>query len=75
MKKEDKSKILRNLSLITQIGISMIVPILIGIIFGNFLDNKLGTEVIFLIIFLILGVAASFLNLFKITDKLSKRKW
>ncbi|WP_425446175.1 AtpZ/AtpI family protein [Dethiothermospora halolimnae] len=74
MKKEDKSKILRNLSLITQIGISMIVPILIGIIFGNFLDNKLGTEVIFLIIFLILGVAASFLNLFKITDKLSKRK-
>ncbi|MTI46870.1 AtpZ/AtpI family protein [Sporosalibacterium faouarense] len=75
MKDSNKSNILKNLALVSQIGISMIVPILGGIFLGNFLDKKFGTGVIFLIILSIIGIMASFLNLFKMTTKdINKRK-
>ncbi|RKD31527.1 AtpZ/AtpI family protein [Thermohalobacter berrensis] len=74
MGKKDKSSILENLALVTQIGISMALPIVAGIFLGNFLDNKLGTNVIFLAIFSILGVITSFLNLYKLTKRQTKGK-
>ncbi len=70
---KDKAKIFQNLALVSQIGISMILPIIGGVFFGNLLDNKLGTGSIFLIIFLLIGVGTSFLTLFKITSR-SMRK-
>lgn len=74
MNRENKSNILKNLALVSQIGISMVVPIVGGIALGNMLDRWLGTGVIFLVIFSILGIMSSFLTLFKITDKDKKRK-
>lgn len=74
LKGKDKSKVLENLAIVSYIGISMLVSILGGILLGNFLDNILGTKVIFLIIFTILGVISSFLTLFKITTRGTKRK-
>lgn len=67
LKKDDKnlSKILTNLSLISQIGISIIVMIGGGVILGNFLDKKFNTNLVFLIIFTVLGVASAFYYIFK----------
>jgi len=58
---------LKNLALISQIGISIITPILLGVFIGQFVDKWLKTEGIFVIIFIILGAGAGFLNLFKLT--------
>jgi F0F1-type ATP synthase assembly protein I len=63
---KDKLKIMQGIALITQIGISMIVPIILGIFIGRFLDNLIDTNNIFLFVFIIIGVGAAFLNLFKV---------
>lgn len=75
MKSNEKSKVLGNLVLISQVGISMLVPILGGILLGNFIDRKLGTGIIFLVVFTVLGIMSSFLTLFKITVGSNKGKW
>lgn len=64
-----KTSALENLALISQIGISMIVSIGIGLYIGKWLDDRLGTGPIFLFIFIITGVISGFLSLFKITQK------
>jgi len=68
MKKDDNYKdTLKNLTLISQVGISIITPILLGVFIGQLLDKWIGTKSIFVIIFIILGAGGGFLNLFKIT--------
>lgn len=68
MKKDDKYKgTLKNLTLISQIGISMITPIFLGVFIGQVLDNWIGTESFFVITLIVLGAGAGFMNLFKIT--------
>lgn len=57
---------LKNLALITQIGLSVITPIILGVYLGQFIDNKLGTNGIFSIIFIILGAGGGFMNIFKL---------
>ncbi|MBV1728838.1 MAG: AtpZ/AtpI family protein [Methanobacterium sp.] len=66
MNNNNKIKIFQNLALVSQIGIMMIVPIAIGLFIGKFLDEKLGTGYVFLFIFLVIGVGAAFVNLYKI---------
>lgn len=73
---KDKYRMYENLIFVTQIGLMMALPIVICVILGNYIDEKLGTGSIFLFIFIGLGVASSFLNLYKIMMKiLNKRKW
>ncbi|WP_069650573.1 AtpZ/AtpI family protein [Caloranaerobacter ferrireducens] len=67
--KDNKSKILQNLALVSQIGLSMALPILGGVYIGSFLDDKLNTGYIFLGVFSVLGIITSFISLFKITTK------
>ncbi len=72
--KNDKVKILQNLSLLSYIGIMMLVPILVAVYLGNFLDKKFDTGHIFLMIFILLGVTSGFLNVYKIVMKDIKKK-
>ena len=74
MKKKNKIDY-SSLSLLSHIGYSVIIPILLCLYIGGFIDEKAGTGGIFTIIFIILGAAAGILNIFKITDKYTKRKW
>lgn len=75
MNKKNNKDVFKNLTLISQIGISIITPILLGVYAGNFLDKKLGTNGVFAIILIIIGAAAGFLNIFKLTGtKDNKRK-
>ena len=67
---------LRNIALISQIGFSMIAPILVGVYLGQFIDKKVGTNGIFTIILIIIGVGGGFVNLFKLTGgSKDKEKW
>ncbi|MCG8538624.1 MAG: AtpZ/AtpI family protein [Clostridia bacterium] len=72
---KDKFKMYENLVLVSQIGIMMAIPILISVLLGNYIDKRLGTGSLFLLIFIGIGVASSFLNLYKFVMKLlNKRK-
>ncbi len=52
------------LALISQVGLLMAIPIFLCIFVGIKLDSFFGTNGVFLIIFMLLGVMASFRNLF-----------
>ena len=51
-----KKEVFRSLSLVTQLGISIMVPVFLCILAGVFIDKHFGTST--LIIFLILGMCA-----------------
>jgi len=53
------------LGLVTQVGLSIIFSILIGFLIGLFLDRFFKTRGIFLVLFLIIGVAGGFYNAYK----------
>jgi len=53
------------LSLITQVGLTIIASILVGLFLGMFLDEIFKTEGVFLMIFLLFGIIGGFLNAYK----------
>lgn len=58
-----KNNVYKSLALITQFSISMLVPIFICTYLGIFLDKKLGTSYIVIILFF-MGAVAGFRNIF-----------
>jgi F0F1-type ATP synthase assembly protein I len=58
--KNDKYKISRAFALVTQLGLQMACCIIMSVLLGVFIDRLLGTMPVFIIIFAILGVGASF---------------
>lgn len=74
MRDKNYKDMLKNLALLSQIGISVITPILLGVFLGRLIDKKLATKGIFVIIFIILGSVAGFLSLLKITGANSKKR-
>lgn len=60
------SKIVRSFMMISQIGFSMMVPIFLCIFFGIKLNEWLDT-VYFMPVFLFLGIAAAFRNVYYLT--------
>lgn len=73
MKNKNYGDALKNLALITQVGLSVITPILLGVYIGQFIDKKVGTKGVFSITFIILGAGGGFMNLFKLAG-ISKNK-
>lgn len=63
---EKQHKVVKSIIMITQVGISMIVPIFICAAVGVWLNRLTGTQVCFLIM-LFIGIGAAFRNLFIIT--------
>lgn len=73
MKGRDKDRI-RNQFFYAGLGVDLVVSTLVGGVIGYFLDKNFGTTPVFLIIFLVLGFASGFLNIYKIIEKHEKRK-
>lgn len=73
-KKNNYIEVAKMLSLISQVGLMMIIPIIGCMFIGRFLDSKLNTSPIFLIIFLILGVGGAFTGVYKTLRVYTKRK-
>lgn len=72
--KKGKYKMYENLIFVSQIGLMMALPIIMSVYIGSYIDKKLGTGSLFLLIFIGVGVASSFLNLYKITIKRIDRR-
>ncbi len=53
------------LALITQVGLTVVFSILIGLLIGIFLDKFFKTKGIFLVLFLIIGIAGGFYSAYK----------
>lgn len=62
----NKNKIARSLMMISQIGISMLVPIFLCLFFGVKLNEWLETK-LFVPVFLFLGMGAAIRNVYYIT--------
>ncbi len=56
-------------TLITQIGIYLIVTIFMCFYFGVFLDKMFSTNYIFTVIFIIIGVLSGFIGVYKMIMK------
>ena len=51
-------------------GTELVGCVIVGAVFGYMLDNWLGTKPVFLIIMLILGVIAGFVNVWRTTQNI-----
>lgn len=65
-------KMYENLALLSQVALMMITPILGGVLIGRFLDDKVGTNGIFLLVFVLIGTATAFMELFKLAMRKTK---
>lgn len=66
---EEKRNLLKTLGVVSSMGISVVLAIAIGVLFGRFLDDRLGTKNIFFFIFLFIGIIAAFRNIYIIIGK------
>ena len=57
------SKVIKALMLVTQLGISMMVPIFLCVLAGGWIDKKAGTGWVMPVL-LFLGIAAAFRNVY-----------
>jgi F0F1-type ATP synthase assembly protein I len=71
---DDKLGIIRALALLSQVGISIIVPIIGGLWLGNKLDQLLGTNGVFLVIGILLGVLTGFKTAYELIMAQGDRK-
>lgn len=53
---KETRKILEQLNIVTQLGLTMVGSIGLGLLIGYYLDKWLGTGGIFLVVFIFLGV-------------------
>ena len=65
--KPEKLSIFRNLALLSSMGISSVLAVVIGVWFGLTLDRWFGTKPWFFFIFLFFGIAAGFKNVYVIS--------
>lgn len=65
--------IFHNLGMLSSMGISVVLAIAIGVWFGMTLDRWFGTTPWFFWIFLLIGIAAGFKNIYVITGREIKK--
>jgi len=68
MSQNDKKKpydLLSAIAALSQLGLTIAACVVIGILLGRFLDNRLGSSPWLLIIFSILGALAAFRSIFE----------
>ena len=68
-KKEERRKLLRALSFSSQIGITTVSCVLIGVFGGKFLDGLCGTSPWLLLVFSLFGAAAALKAMFDLGKK------
>jgi ATP synthase protein I len=71
---EEKKRLIKSLGMISTMGISVVVAIVIGVYIGLKLDQWLGTKPWFFFIFLFFGIAAGFRNIYIIAGREIKRE-
>ena len=69
----DKKELFRNLAMVSSMGISVVMAIGIGVWLGLSLDRWLDTKPWFFYIFLFIGIAAGFKNIYVIAGREIRR--
>lgn len=72
--KEQRRQLIKSLGFLSGLGISMVAATLIGLAMGYYLDRWLGTNPWMTLIFLGIGIAAGFRNVYILTDRELKRQ-
>ncbi len=67
-------EIVKNLSLITQLGLNSIIPMLFGVWLGMKLDKFTGKNYLFTISLLVLGAMTAVFNIYKLAITKGKKK-
>jgi len=67
--REERARQNRKLALLSTVGLMFPTSIAVGLFFGYLLDRWLGTGPWLLMLFALLGIAAGFVNLFKVVSK------
>lgn len=62
------------LSLLSQLGLMMVVSIFGSFFVGKFIDNLINTTPIFSLIFLVIGIGGAFISVYKTIIRSTKRK-
>ncbi|MBI4764980.1 MAG: AtpZ/AtpI family protein [Deltaproteobacteria bacterium] len=69
---EETRKYIKLLALVSTMGISMVLAIVIAIAIGYYLDKWFQTSPLFFLIFMILGIVAGFRNIYVIMKRAEK---
>lgn len=69
---KNKDEIYRILGMVGSFGFTTAGAIAGGYFLGNYLDKKLNTAPWFMLSFILLGIAGSFIEFFKLIKKLSR---
>lgn len=63
---------MRTIGALSSVGISFVLAIVIGLLFGYWLDRLFGTKPWFFFIFFVLGFAAGVLNVYRTAGRFIK---
>ena len=67
--KEDRKNIMRAVTYMSQIAVTVAACVIIGVLLGHFLDSRLGTEPWLVLVFSLLGCLAGFKSMIDIAKK------
>jgi len=60
-------------ALVSTVGIALVIATFIGLYIGVLLDRRFATSPLFTLVFLIIGIAAGFWNLWKLAQRTFKK--
>ena len=69
MKKDKHGEIIRSLAMVTQLGLSVLAPVVLCVVLGLFLDRQFGLSTV--LWFLLLGILAGGRNAWKLAKQVS----
>jgi ATP synthase protein I len=71
---EEWARTLRETAPYVGLGATLAITVAAGLGLGHWVDRRLGTDPIFLVVGAVLGLAAALYNFFRLTSGFSKRK-
>lgn len=72
--RQNPPKWIRNAGLGSTAGLVLVIATVIGWWFGQWLDKKFGTEPWLMLVFTLMGIAAGFIEMFRIVLQISKEE-
>jgi ATP synthase protein I len=69
---EDTRKYIKLLAIVSTMGISMVLAIVVAIAIGYYLDKWFKTSPVFFLIFMVLGIVAGFRNIYVVMKRAEK---
>jgi F0F1-type ATP synthase assembly protein I len=61
---EERAKTMKNMGILSTVGFSLVIAIVIGVVVGYYLDEWLGTSPWLFLVFFFVGLAAGLRNMY-----------